>query len=363
MGKAERYGRHRRSHPRGRGLASRVLQCRWPWPPRGGREAAQLRSRADHRNVLQFPRFLCARHVRLSIHHQPRLQPRPWLGVGIWNAPARAVLEQLEEGDMTLRRFVVAMIGLGALMQTPAQSAEIKLLASNALKTVLEEVAPQFEKASGHKLTITFGSTGTLTASIDKGTPFDVTIMGADAIDNLIKKGTLAGPRLDIARSGIGVAYRRGAPKPDISTAAALKTTLLAAKSISFNPQGLSGTHMLAVIDKMGIATEVRPKLKVPPVNAAEDVAKGVAELGMTQSSEILPHAAAGVELAGPLPPEVQLYTAFSIAVGTKAQQADAAKALIAYLRAPALAPVIKAKGLEPGESKLPIYAANVTSI
>ncbi len=245
-------------------------------------------------------------------------------------------------------RIIAATMGLG-LMLTQAQAVEIKLLASNALKSVLQEVAPQFEQASGHRLAITFGSTGNLTASIDKGTPFDVAIMGADALDNLIMRGALAGPRLDIARAGIGVAYRKGAPKPDISTAAALKSTLLAAKSISFNPQGLSGTHMLAVIEKMGISAEVRPKLKVPPVSAAEDVAKGLADIGMTQSSEILPHAAEGAELAGPLPAEVQLYTAFSIAVGAKAQQLDAAKALIVYLRAPALVPVLKAKGLEPG--------------
>jgi len=244
-------------------------------------------------------------------------------------------------------RIFAVIMGLG-LMLTQVQAAEIKLLASNALRSVLQEVAPQFEQASGHKLTITFGSTGNLTASIDKGTPFDVTIMGADGLDNLIKRGALAGPRLDIARSGIGVAYRKGAPKPDISTAAALKTTLLAAKSVSFNPQGLSGMHMLSVIDKMGISAEVRAKLKVPAGSAAEDVAKGVAEIGITQSSEILPHAAEGAELAGPLPPEVQLYSTFSIAVGVKAQQTDAAKALIDHLRAPALVPVLKAKGLEP---------------
>src|SRR5262245_65182556 len=138
------------------------------------------------------------------------------------------------------------------------------MLASTELRTVLKEVAPQFEQASGHKLAITFGSTCNLTASIDKGTPFDATIMSADALDNLIKRGAVAGPRLDIARSGIGVAYRKGAPKPDISTAAALKATLLAAKSISFNPQGLSGTHMLAVIEPMGISADLRSKLKVP---------------------------------------------------------------------------------------------------
>jgi molybdate transport system substrate-binding protein len=255
-------------------------------------------------------------------------------------------MENEREGPMV--RIIATIAGLG-FMLTQAQAVEIKLLASNALRSVLQDIAPQFQQVSGHTLAMTFGSTGNLTASIDKGTPFDITILGADALDNLIKRGTLAGPRLDIVRSGIGVAYRKGAPKPDISTASALKATLLAATSVSFNPQGLSGTHMMAVIDTMGISAEVRSKLKVPAVSAAEDVAKGLAEIGMTQSSEILPHAAEGAELAGPLPPEVQLYTAFSIAVGVKAQQPDAAKALIAFLRAPALVPLLKAKGLEPG--------------
>ena len=152
-----------------------------------------------------------------------------------------------------------------------------------------------------------------------------------------------------VAQSRVGIAVRKGAPKPDISTAAALKAALLAASSISFNPQGLSGSHMLKVIDTMGIAAELKPKLRVPPVSASEDVAKGVAELGVTQVSEIIPYAAVGAELAGPLPPEVQLYTVFSIALAAKAQQGDAAQALIAYLRAPAIVPVLKAKGLEPG--------------
>jgi molybdate transport system substrate-binding protein len=252
---------------------------------------------------------------------------------------------------MKLCRIITAMMGWGLpFMLAQAQAAEIKFLASNALKSVLEEVAPQFEKTSGHKLAITFGSTGGLTASIDKDTPFDLTIVGASALDDLIKQGKLvATTRTVIARSGIGVAYRKGAPKPDISTSAALKAALLAAKSISFNTQGLSGSHMLTVIDNMGIGAQVRPKVTVPPVSAAEDVAKGLAELGMTQVSEILPHAAEGAELAGPLPPEVQLYTSFAIAVGAKAQQPDAAKALIGFLTSPAVAPVLKAKGLEPG--------------
>jgi len=250
---------------------------------------------------------------------------------------------------MSMRK-IIATLGIGLpLMLGQTHAAEIKFLASNAIKAVLEEIAPQFEKASGHKLTITFGSTGNLTAAINKETPFDVAVLGADAVDSLIKQGKLAGPRHDIVRSGIGIAYRKGTPKPDVSSAAALKTALLAAGAVSFNPVGLSGSHMLKVIEQMGITADIKPKLKVPAVSAATDVAKGIADLGMTQTSEILPHAAEGAELAGPLPPEVQLYTVFSVALAAKAEQASAAKALVEFLSAPARAPVLKAKGLEPG--------------
>jgi molybdate transport system substrate-binding protein len=234
-------------------------------------------------------------------------------------------------------------------MLAQADAAEIKLLASNALRSALQEIAPQFETTRGHKILITFGSTGNLTASIDKGTPFDLAVVGADAVDNLIGRGLVVGPRRDFARSGIGVSYREGASKPDVSTSVALKATLLAAKSISFNSQGLSGSHMVSVIDRMGIAAQVMPKVIVPAVSASEDVAKGVAELGITQVGEIVSHTGNGAELAGPLPPDVQLDTVFAVAIGAKAREPGAATALIEFLRAPAVVRVLKAKGLEPG--------------
>jgi molybdate transport system substrate-binding protein len=256
----------------------------------------------------------------------------------------------MEETMRNAAIIAANVLALAAFATGPAGAAEVKVLASNALKTVLEELVPQFEKTTEHKLAITYGSTGTLSASIEKGTPFDLTILGADALDGFVKQGKLvASTRTAVARSGIGVAYRKGAPKPDISTAEALKRALLAAKSISFNTQGLSGTHMLSVVERLGITAEVKPKVKVPPVSAAVDVANGVADLGMTQVSEILPHASEGAELAGPLPADVQLYTAFAAALAAKAQQPDAAKALINFLTAPAMAPVLKAKGLEAG--------------
>ena len=251
---------------------------------------------------------------------------------------------------MMMCRVIARAIGLGLpLMLAHAQAAEIKLLASNALRSALQEIAPQFETTSGHRIVITFGSTGNLTASIDKGTPFDLAVVGADALDNLIRRGLVVGPRRDFARSGIGISYREGAPKPEVGTTAALKATLLAAKSISFNPQGLSGNYMVSVIDRMGIAAQTMPKVIVPAVSASEDVAKGVAELGITQVGEIVSHAGKGAELAGPLPPDVQLDTVFAVAIAAKAREPGAASALMEFLRAPAVLPVLKAKGLEPG--------------
>jgi molybdate transport system substrate-binding protein len=256
----------------------------------------------------------------------------------------------MEETMRNAAIIAAQALALAVFATGPASAAEVKVLASNALKSVLQELAPQFEKATEHKLAITFGSTGTLSASIEKGTPFDLTILGADALDGFVKQGKLAAAtRTAVARSGIGVAYRKGAPKPDIATAESFKRALLAAKSLSFSTAGLSGSHMMALLDRLGIAAEVKPKVHAPAVSAAEDAAKGVAELGMTQISEILPHAAEDAELAGPLPAELQLYTIFAIAVATDAKQPDAAKALIRFLTAPAAVTVLKAKGLEPG--------------
>src|SRR5712671_3523638 len=287
----------------------------------------------NSKSLAGAPKFRCAKDWR-----QPMLISSPAAGdTGTEAADGRRA--------MMICRVIATTIGLGLpLMLAQAQAAEIKLLGSNALRSALQEIAPQFETTTGHRIIITFGSTGNLTASIDKGTPFDLAVVGADALDNLITRGLVVGPRRDFARSGIGISYREGAPKPEVGTTAALKATLLAAKSISFNPQGLSGNYMVSVIDRMGIAAQI-----MPAVSASEDVAKGVAELGITQVGEIVSHAGKGAELAGPLPPDVQLDTVFAVAIAAKAREPGAASALMEFLRAPAALPVLKAKGLEPG--------------
>ena len=225
----------------------------------------------------------------------------------------------------------------------PASAAEITFFCTNALKSVMEELAPQFEKASGHKLTIVYGSSAPLKARIEKGDAFDLASISGSALDDLIKQGKLA-TRTEIASSGMGVAIRKGAPKPDLSSAEAFKRTVLNVKSIAFSQDGVSAVYLKGVFERMGIAEEV--KAKTNHGRGAEMVAQGKAELGITQISEILP--VEGVEVAGPLPPGVQQITAFPAAISTSAKQPDAARALLKFLGSPEAAKVMKSKGLDP---------------
>ena len=236
---------------------------------------------------------------------------------------------------------------LAAVFAMPAHAAEVRVFSSNALKTVLEELAPQFEKASGHKLIVTFKSAAALKVDIEKGEACDVAILTTSALDDLIKQGKLtAATRTEIARSGAGVAVRKGAPKPDISTTEAFKRAMLNAKSITFVEQGATGIYLKTLFVRLGIADELKPKIKLAATAAAEYVARGEAEIGMTQISEILP--IAGAELVGPLPPEIQAYTNFPAAVSANTKVAEPASALIKYLTTPEASAVLKAKGLEP---------------
>jgi molybdate transport system substrate-binding protein len=231
-----------------------------------------------------------------------------------------------------------------------ARAAEIRLLSSNAFKTALEELGPQFETATGHKLVITFGAAAELKASIETGAPFDLAILSSSATDDLIRQGKLvSATRTELARSGAGVAIRKGARKPDIATSEAFRRTLLEATSIAYVEQGASGIYLKGLFQRLGIAEELKAKTKLLPASnpAAQAIANGEAEIGITQISEILPYA--GTELAGPLPPDVQLHTVFLVAVGASARQPEAARALIEFLTSPEAASVLTAKGLEPG--------------
>jgi len=252
----------------------------------------------------------------------------------------------MKQTTMTVAAATVAMM----LATTfPADAAEIKVISSNALRTTLEQLAPEFEKAATHKLAFTWGAAVPLKTAIEKGAAFDVAILTAAAVDDLIRQGRLVGAtRVALADSGAGVAVRKGAPKPDISTVDAFKSALLNARSVAYVEQGGTGIYLKALLVRLGIADALESKVKrLPPENpAAHAVANGEAEIGMTQISEILPYA--GAELVGPFPKEIQLTTSFAVAIGANATQSEAAKALIKFLTAPEAAPVFRAKGLDP---------------
>jgi molybdate transport system substrate-binding protein len=237
----------------------------------------------------------------------------------------------------------LSLIAAAALtLGTPAHAAEIKVLSTNALKTVVEDLGPKFEQSSGHKLAITWGTAAQLKVEIEKGAAFDVAVLTNAGADDLIKQGKLAS-RTALARSGIAVAIKQGAPKPDLRSADDFKKMLLSAKSIAWVEQGASGIYLKGVFERLGVSEQIKGKLRSVKA-AGEAVANGEAEIGFTQVSEILPYA--GAEVGGMLPPDLQSFTSFSI--GIQSKDSKPAEALVKFLTTPAAAAVIKAKGLEP---------------
>jgi molybdate transport system substrate-binding protein len=255
-----------------------------------------------------------------------------------------------------MRRVLLglAMVLMAAGAPRGAAGAEIKVLTAGAFKQVLLALVPDFERTSGHKVTIDNDTVGALTKRIEAGEAFDLAVLTPKAVDDLAKEGKFAaGSRANLARVGVGVVVKDGTPKPDIGSVAAFKQALLAAKSVAYiDPAagGSSGIYVAGLLDKLGIAADVKPKAKLIPGGAvAEHVAKGEAELGIHQISEILP--VKGVTLVGPLPAEIQNYTVYAAGVGAHAKESDAAKALLKTLTSPAAAEVLKSKGMEPAGS------------
>jgi molybdate transport system substrate-binding protein len=222
---------------------------------------------------------------------------------------------------------------------------EIKVMSPVALKPVLAKVGAEFERSTGHKLAVSWGESGGIKSDIEKGVPFDIAILTAKFVDDLIKEGKLDGDtKTPIARSGIGIAIRKGAPKPDVSTTDALKRTLMDAKSIGYVEHSASSRYLNELLGRLGIADAIKSKLR--PLNgpAAKFVANGDPELAITQIGAI--HPSEGVELAGPLPPDVQLYTVF---VAAAPLNSDAAvRAFLKAMVSPAATSILKETGLEP---------------
>ncbi len=233
-----------------------------------------------------------------------------------------------------------------------AQAAEVKVLSAGGMQSVMEDLGPKFERATGHKLEITFGNLGAIVKRVQGGEATDVVIIPRQGIDGFVKDGKAAAGNVTvIARSLMGLVVRKGTPKPDISSPEALKRALLAAKSITYpNPAGGSGTgiHFAKVLERLGIANEMKPKTVFPKTGTpiGEVVANGEAEIGAHEFQFLI--SVAGIEIVGPLPGDLQDTNVFAAAVMASARNAEASKALVNFLRTPESAKVIKAKGLEP---------------
>ena len=211
-------------------------------------------------------------------------------------------------------------------------------------------LVPEFEKATGHKVVVDNGTVGQLQKRVDGGETFDVLVLSPKGIEDYIKGGKIAaGSNARLAKVGVGVMVKEGAPKPDVSTVDAFKQALLKAKTVGYiDPAsgGSSGIYVAGLLEKLGIADQIKPKAKLKQGGHVSDLVKsGEAEIGIHQISEIVGQA--GVTLVGPLPAEIQNYTVYVVGLSTAAKDAEAAKAFIKVLTGPSAAGVLKSKGME----------------
>jgi molybdate transport system substrate-binding protein len=252
---------------------------------------------------------------------------------------------------MSKPRFITPLLSgiLAMAAASQLQAAELKVIAGGSMTSAMNAIAPPFEQATGHKLVTYFDSTPNIIMRINSGTPFDVVVVPVDVFKDAAAKARFApAPPVDIARVGYGLIVRAGASKPDVSTPDALKKTLLAASSIAFVPASAAGAYIAKVFDRLGIAEEMKAKIKVQaaPAAIAPAVAKGEAELGVFLTNVLI---APGVDLVGPFPGDLQQELVFTSAVAADTKEADAARALIDYLKTPAATALIKAAGMTPG--------------
>ena len=252
------------------------------------------------------------------------------------------------------RKFLHLAAGAAALaillwQDLAADAAEIKVLSTNAITSVTDELYGQFERATGNKLTVRYEFGPVLNREIESGgAVFDVAILSLD-VAGLVRQGKIVeGTRTVLGRTGIGVGVRRGASKPDISTVEAFKRTLLNAKSVAYSQQGSSGLYFIGLIERLGIAEEMKPKLRPQPgtVPTARAVVTGDAEIVVVGAA--LVYLVSGAELVGWLPAELQSYVVFTGGVSATAKEPETARALLNFMTTSEAAATLKAKDLEP---------------
>jgi molybdate transport system substrate-binding protein len=246
-------------------------------------------------------------------------------------------------------RTIIVALGLTLSGMHMATANELNLIVGGSLSALFGELAPQFEKASGHRLSIHFDSTPNIISRINAGTPFDAVLVPSDVFKDAFAKGHVVQASIaEIARVGFGVIVRAGAPKPDISTADSFKEALLKASSVASTPSSAGGAYIAKVYERLGITEAMTAKTQAfaAPSAIAPAVAKGEAELGIFLMNVFN---APGIELAGPFPADLQQNLMFTAAIAADTGEPDAAKAFIDYLTTPAAVTAIKAAGMTPG--------------
>ncbi|MGE5303739.1 MAG: extracellular solute-binding protein [Alphaproteobacteria bacterium] len=241
----------------------------------------------------------------------------------------------------------------GMMLTSSAGAAEIRVMISGTFLAAYQDLVPEFERTTSNTVVTSSGSStgrarNTIQSRLERGEPVDAFIMVGEALDELVKQGkVVADSRVDLARSGIGMAVRAGAPKPDISSVETFKRALLDAKSIAYS-ESASGVYLSTeLFQRLGIADQMKvkgKKIQGQPVGLA--VARGEAEIALHQISELLP--IPGIDYVGPLPAEIQRVTVIAAGIAVGAKEADAARALIKFLASPAAAPAIMKSALEP---------------
>jgi molybdate transport system substrate-binding protein len=237
---------------------------------------------------------------------------------------------------------------MSAVQPRMTEAPEVVVMSTLGLMGVIREVGPRYEQATGTRIVVSFAPTTALLERIRAGETADVAILTVAAIDELTQEGTLAsGSRIDLARSVVGIAVRAGAPRPDIGSADTFVRTLLDARSIAYSKAGASGIFFADLIQRLGIADQVNTKATVIPSGlTGELAARGEVEIAIQQVSELME--VPGIDIVGPLPPELQGVTIFSGGLFSSSARKEAGMALLRFLSAPDVAPVYKRKGLEP---------------
>jgi molybdate transport system substrate-binding protein len=250
---------------------------------------------------------------------------------------------------MKMRSLLTAGIGLIFLLAQgfAAHAAEIKVIVGSGMRPVWQKLAPEFERMTGHKLDTWYGINATIKRRMEANEAFDLFVSGQTGVEEYTRQGKIASDsHVEIARVGMGVGARAGTPKPDISSVEAFKRALLNANSVTYSPNGAVGIHLVRVLERLGIAEEVKAKSIPVTEGVVQAIADGKGELGFAFTNSFL--SVGGVELVGPFPAELQRYNVYVAGVATRAEQPEAARILIKFLRSSAAIAVIKSEGMEP---------------